>query len=118
MNAIPPIEDFNFTKWADELGIDSTFGGATVFPVKMIEKDNDYLLSLDDINCPRKASSRLLYKNDTDLVVSRIRNRRPDINKFIDEIADGDWDSFCENIMWVYRENIALNPEFEYIDLD
>jgi len=78
-NAIPPIEDFNFSKWSNELGRNSSFMGSTVFPVKMIEKDNDFLLSLDDINCPNRASARALYVEDIDEVVHRLKLRRPDI---------------------------------------
>ena len=78
-NAIPPIEDFNFSKWSNELGRNSSFFGSTVFPVKMIEKDNDFLLSVDDINCPSRADARAMYIEDINNIVTRIKERRPEI---------------------------------------
>jgi len=117
-NAIPPIEDFNFSKWSDELGIYSTYGGATVFPVKMIEKDNDFLLSLDDINCPNRADARALYVEDINKVVRRLKERRPNIEFYIDAYAGGNWETFCDNVLWVYREGLPLDPEFEYVDIE
>ena len=117
-HAIPPIEDFNFTQWADELGFLSTYGGATVFPVNMMEKDIDYLLSLDDINCVNRQMCRELYVEDINKVVKKIMERRPTIYEYIELYGNDDWSVFCDNIMWLYRENLDLNPTIEFVDME
>ena len=117
-NAIPPIEDFNFSKWTNDLGIFASYGGATVFPVQMVEKDKDFELSLDDINCASRAKTRGLYKKDIDKITERIRKRRPAIEEYIMQEANGDWEDFCDNIMWIFRENHLLRPDIAHIDLD
>ena len=84
----------------------------------MVEKDKDFELSLDDINCASRAKTRGLYKKDIDKITERIRKRRPAIEEYIMQEANGDWEDFCDNIMWIFRENHLLRPDIAHIDLD
>lgn len=54
-NAVPPIENFDFKPWIDEM--EKEYGNAalphqtTIFPIQMNGWSYDYMLALDDDNC-------------------------------------------------------------------
>jgi len=51
-NAVPPIENFSFKDWIDEMGNEALPNQATIFPIQMNGHDYDYALNMDQWNCP------------------------------------------------------------------
>ena len=57
-HAVPPIEGFDFKPWIDEMGLEALPHQTTIFPIQMNGWDYDYMLALDDVNCPKRGEAR------------------------------------------------------------
>ena len=57
-NAIPPVYNFDFKEWIDEMGSESLPYQATIFPIQMEGEDDDYMLNINDNNCKYRAENR------------------------------------------------------------
>jgi hypothetical protein len=51
-NAVPPIEGADFSQWQAELGEKALPFGLNTFPINQYGRAADYILSLDEHNCP------------------------------------------------------------------
>ena len=54
-HAVPPIEGFDFKPWIDEMDLAALPYQTTIFPIQMNGWSYDYMLALDDVNCPARA---------------------------------------------------------------
>jgi hypothetical protein len=61
-NAVPPVEGFDFKPWIDEMGLEALPYQTTVFPIQMNGWSYDYMLALDDLNCPTRAAQKSTIK--------------------------------------------------------
>ena len=108
--AVPPLDDFDWERWTNEMddnwGVYALPGGTNIFPIEMMDLDNDYKLNVNVFNCPRLEVARMMYKKEIDTIVDTIKSRAPLIVGWIDEEADEgyQWEDFCENIMWIWNE--------------
>jgi hypothetical protein len=53
INAVPPIEGYDFTKWQSELGSSALPYGLNTFPINQVGRSADYELALCERNCPQ-----------------------------------------------------------------
>lgn len=56
--AVPPIEGFDFKPWIQEMGDEALPYQTTIFPIQMNGWSYDYMLSLDNLNCPKRNAIR------------------------------------------------------------
>jgi len=63
-NAVPPIEGFDFKPWIDEMGLEALPHQTTIFPIQMNGWSYDYMLALDDENCPKRKQYRDLKRQE------------------------------------------------------
>ena len=57
-NAIPPIDNFDFKPWIDEMGLEALPHNTTIFPIQMNGWSYDYMLALDNENCASRGADR------------------------------------------------------------
>lgn len=57
-NAVPPVDGFDFTPWIEEMGLEALPFQTTIFPIQMNGWAYDYMLALDDDNCPKRGQVR------------------------------------------------------------
>ena len=57
-NAVPQIDGFDFKPWIDEMGLEALPHQTTIFPIQMNGWSYDFMLALDDVNCPSRALKR------------------------------------------------------------
>lgn len=72
MNAVPPIDGFDFKPWIDEMGLEALPHQTTIFPIQMNGWSYDYMLALDDQNCMNRSVARDGLKGDIDANVKSI----------------------------------------------
>ena len=58
LNAVPPVEGFDFTPWINEMGLEALPYQTTVFPIQMNGWSYDYMLAMDDTNCKARGTQR------------------------------------------------------------
>jgi len=55
---VPPVDGFDFKPWIDEMGLEALPFQTTIFPIQMNGWSYDYMLALDDENCPKRKQAR------------------------------------------------------------
>ena len=84
-NAVPPIEGFDFKPWIDEMGLEALPHQTTIFPIQMNGWSYDYMLALDDDNCPTRAQKRAEIKATIDTSVkAKIAATLPAMQSYVD----------------------------------
>lgn len=72
----------------------------------------DYMLALDDDNCPKRKQVRDAKKSQIDALVQEevAKHQLPDkINTLFKE----DWDGFCDYVTWAYTESVELQDSMQ-----
>jgi len=72
----------------------------------------DYMLALDDDNCPKRKQARDAVKSKVDALVQEEvqKHQLPDkINAQFQQ----DWDGFCDYITWAYTESVELQDSMQ-----
>lgn len=106
-NAVPPVEGFDFKPWIDEMGLEALPYQATVFPIQMNGHSYDYMLALDDDNCPARGVQRQSIADKLDASAKAIAaDQLPAIQTYFDRYG---WRDFCDYITWAYIESVELN---------
>lgn len=113
-NAVPPIEGFDFKPWIDEMGLEALPHQTTIFPIQMNGWSYDYMLALDDGNCPKRNQERepkrQQMKDSADDIATTLYPTGHLKKLFADH---GGAESVCEYVNWAYTESIALNDQFK-----
>jgi hypothetical protein len=105
-NAVPPVEGFDFKPWIDEMGLEALPYQTTVFPIQMNGWSYDYLLALDDENCPTRAAQRKTVNDKVEASAKSIAAAQlPEIQQFFDKYG---WSDFCDTVNWAYTESVVL----------
>jgi hypothetical protein len=105
-NAVPPVEGFDFKPWIDEMGLEALPYQTTVFPIQMNGWSYDYMLALDDDNCPTRAAQRKTVHDQVETNVKAIATAEmPEIQQYFDKYG---WSEFCNTVNWAYTESIEL----------
>mmetsp|Transcript_39710 Transcript_39710/g.60855 ORF Transcript_39710/g.60855 Transcript_39710/m.60855 type:complete len:180 (+) Transcript_39710:364-903(+) len=108
-NAIPPVEGFDFTPWIEEMGLEALPHQTTVFPIQMNGWSYDYMLALDDDNCPKRGKARSALtaqlKNESYAIADKTY---PGAKTYFDKYG---WSDFCNYMSWAYLESVELKPE-------
>lgn len=109
-NAVPPIEGFDFGPWIEEMGLEALPHQTTIFPIQMNGWSYDYMLALDDTNCPARKAVRDNAQSAIESSVKKIaKENLPEVQPFFDQFG---WRDFCNYISWAYTESIQLNSTF------
>jgi hypothetical protein len=106
-NAVPPIEGFDFKPWIDEMGLEALPHQTTIFPIQMNGWSYDFMLALDDTNCPARGAARKAVQPQVDnavkaIVTAQLPEMEANINKY-------GFSVYCSYINWAYTESIDLN---------
>jgi len=110
-NAVPPIEGFDFKPWIDEMGLEALPHQTTIFPIQMNGWSYDYMLALDDDNCPVRAQKRAEISATIEKdVKDKITASLPAMQSYVDQYG---LDTFCSYVNWAYTESIELKEEVE-----
>ena len=66
----------------------------------------DYMLALDDDNCPTRAAQRKTVHDQVEANVKAIATAEmPEIQQYFDKYG---WSEFCNTVNWAYTESIEL----------
>ena len=110
-NAVPPIEGFDFKPWIDEMGLEALPFQTTIFPIQMNGWSYDYMLGLDDINCPPRGISRqTIAQKNKDVVTDIIKKSLPAMQDYVDQFG---FEKVCGYVNWAYTESIELKDAIE-----
>jgi len=108
---VPPVEGFDFKPWIDEMGLDALPYQTTVFPIQMNGWSYDYMLAMDDQNCPARGTQRQTISDKLkNSAKSFAAADLPAIQPYFDKYGS---EEFCDYITWAYIESVELK-----IDLD
>ena len=79
----------------------------TIFPIQMNGWSYDYMLALDDDNCPKRKQQRDGEKSKIDALIQAeaAKHQLPDN---VDAQFKADWDGFCDFVTWAYTESVEL----------
>lgn len=106
-NAVPPVDGFDFTPWIEEMGLEALPFQTTIFPIQMNGWSYDYMLALDDDNCPKRAQVREAGKADLATAINNAVNAST-LADDIKEHFKTDWEGFCDYVTWAYTESVQL----------
>jgi len=68
----------------------------------------DYMLALDDVNCPKRSKVRGTKKSDIDKdVMTYAKFNLPALETYLTSKSLS-WDAFCDNFEWIYTESLDV----------
>ena len=103
---MPPVEGFDFTPWINEMGLEALPYQTTVFPIQMNGWSYDYMLAMDDTNCPARGNQRATLKDALDKSAKDIAAAQyPAMQTYFDKYG---WREFCDYVTWAYIESVEL----------
>ena len=116
-NAVPPIDGFDFKPWIDEMGEGPGPQPAlphqtTIFPIQMNGWSYDYMLAIDDGNCPTlksekaKIAAEIKQLDDDAITNSGMSDAEKSAMRGL--IGQSTFVEFCDYISWAYTESIQL----------
>lgn len=108
-NAVPPIDNFDFKPWIDEMGTEALPHNATIFPIQMNGWNYDYMLALDNDNCASRNIARASKAADFKTNAATIAG--PKLTAMFE--SKGGYEVVCNYINWAYTESITLNDQFK-----
>jgi hypothetical protein len=103
---VPPIEGFDFKPWIDEMGLEALPYQTTIFPIQMNGWSYDYMLALDDVNCPARATQRQSVSQQVQDAVNNAVKTYPAMQQYVTKYG---WSPLCDYVRWAYTESIELN---------
>jgi hypothetical protein len=107
-NAIPPIENFDFQPWIDEMGLEALPHQTTIFPIQMNGWSYDYLLALDDVNCKQRGEAVASIEGDiSSYAQQQIANKGSAYTNFFAQHGSN-WEKTCSYVSWAYIESVDL----------
>lgn len=106
-NAVPPVDGFDFGPWIEELGLAALPFQTTIFPIQMNGWSYDYMLALDDENCPKRKTARDAVKSEIDTAVQAEVASSP-LAEPVKARFKSDWEGFCDYVTWAYTESVEL----------
>jgi hypothetical protein len=110
-NAVPPIENFDFTPWINEMGNEALPHQTTIFPIQMNGWSYDYLLSLDNVNCAMRGKPVASIQSELDTYANQqISNKG---QAYTDFFAQHGWEKTCSYVNWAYIESVDLKDATE-----
>ena len=110
-NAVPPIEGFDFKPWIDEMGLEALPYQTTIFPIQMNGWSYDYMLALDDINCPARAAARSTVDAQRQQAIKdTITQKLPDMMTYVDKYG---FENTCGYVTWAWTESVDLADSVE-----
>ena len=104
-HAVPPIEGFDFKPWIDEMGLEALPHQTTIFPIQMNGKQYDFMLGLDDNNCPLRKTKRDAMKTQVDAEKAKAGTTYPAMAQYL---TDKGFDQLCSYVNWAVTESIEL----------
>ena len=104
-NAVPPIEGFDFKPWIDEMGLEALPHQTTIFPIQMNGWSYDYMLAMDDINCPARAAQRSSVADQKEKLIADALKSLPAMKTYFDQNG---FENTCSYVNWAYTESIDL----------
>lgn len=104
---MPPVDGFDFKPWIDEMGLEALPFQTTIFPIQMNGWSYDYMLALDEDNCPKVKQARDANKNKLDAAI-QTEVQKYQFAENIKEHFKSDWDGFCDYVTWAYTESVEL----------
>lgn len=107
-NAVPPIEGFDFKPWIDEMGLEALPHQTTIFPIQMNGWSYDYMLALDDTNCPARAQKRKEHGFELKANAEAIADTLEPTGKLKNQLDKFGVESFCNYIFWAYTESVTM----------
>lgn len=89
------------------MGLEALPYQTTVFPIQMNGWSYDYMLALDNDNCPQRAAQRETVHDQVEANVKTIAaaSEQPEIQQYFDKYG---WSDFCNTVNWAYTESIEL----------
>lgn len=110
-NAVPPIEGFDFKPWIDEMGLEALPHQTTIFPIQMNGWSYDYMLALDDTNCPYRGQMvNGIQKQMDDSAKEIIAANLQAMQQYVDKYGVN---GFCSYVNWAYTESVDLKADIE-----
>lgn len=110
-NAVPPIEGFDFKPWIDEMGLEALPFQTTIFPIQMNGWSYDYLLALDDVNCPPRGAFRSTVEaQKTQAIKDTIAQKLPQMQAYVETLG---FEDVCGYVNWAWTESVDLKDDVE-----
>jgi len=109
---VPPVDGFDFRPWVDEKGLEALPFQTTIFPIQMNGWSYDYMLALDDDNCPKRKQAREAAKSNIDELV-QAEVQKTSLADNIKAFFKHDWDGFCDYVTWAYTESVELQDSMQ-----
>ena len=108
------MEGFDFKPWIDEMGLEALPFQTTIFPIQMNGWSYDYMLAMDDENCPKRAKAKAdaKTKSTVDTAVKALVEKAS-LPDSIKSHLRGDWEGFCDYISWAYTESVELQDDMQ-----
>lgn len=104
-HAVPPLEGFDFKPWIDEMGDEALPFQTTIFPIQMNGWSYDYMLALDDVNCPARATQRATVAANVQSAKDAAKTAYPAMDTYINTFG---FDQVCDYVRWAVTESITL----------
>lgn len=112
-NAVPPIENFDFKPWIDEMGLEALPHQTTIFPIQMNGWSYDYMLALDDINCKKRGDARKTLASKLKANADEIAQTAQPSSKLPEFFSkNGGAEKVCDYVNWAYTESIDMKDSF------
>lgn len=107
-NAVPPIENADFSKWQEELGASALPYNINTFPINQTGLDQDWLLSLNMENCSRwKQEYGPQYETLVKKADLHFKSAWPAYYKNM-VAKKANFYEYCDYLQWAYYTGVQL----------
>jgi len=94
------------------MGLEALPHQTTIFPIQMNGWSYDYMLAMDDTNCPKRANLR----KDIDMKKKAYDIANTDLPKMKELFDKHGWDTMCDYVNWAFIESVELKDEVPKVD--
>jgi len=107
-NAVPPVEGADFSEWQQELGAHALPHGLNIFPIEQTGLEADYLLSVNEQNCP--LFKKVFYSTAMDLDYIALQGLPYKWSDFVKQ-RGSTMHEFCEYLEWAWLTSTPLKDQ-------
>lgn len=94
------------------MGLEALPFQTTIFPIQMNGWSYDYMLALDDDNCPKRKQARDGIRSSVDAAV-QAEVQKTTLSDNVKAHFKSDWEGFCDYVTWAYTESVELQDSMQ-----